>query len=923
MPGRVTAKYHGRAIGNCAVNHTIDVNSVKAAARGRWAEILQAVGGLTAEQCNPRKHQPCPHCGGRDRFRAFNDVAETGGAICNQCHRDGGDGFATLQWLTGKRFPEVLRDLAGFLGVAIDAADNRPINIVAEVARVKRVPVEALIRFGAVAVKQGKKVVARVPMFDAVGKKVSHIDLTPTAKGWYAKGKPAGVFLPGRKPNRGETWIIVEGVKDAAALVGLGYVAAGLPTSSMATKFVELFRGVAVIIVPDLGTAGQRGANLTASRLHGVAASVRIARLPGEIVARAGADVRDILQGTGGEHAVRRAIEFAKDWQPPAPDGAGSEQREIELTLQEHRVVTDVLPALAELGWTLQPQADHLRIYQRGGALVHVVTDASPVAAIDMPDNTRRIRPLPAVLLRERITAAVRLYHDVETAEGFVRRYDRPPEWLVAMLHQRGEYPRDVRPLAGVITAPTMRPDGSILQHPGYDAETGLLVELSGEWPLVPERPTRDDAVRAGGELIDVVRDFPYVGPAHRSGWLAFVLTLLARPGFRGPAPLFLVDANTRGSGKSLAADAAGMIATGQRLPRKTWASDDDEIRKTITATALEALPVVLLDNVAGRLGSPSFDAALTATTWSDRILGQSATTGTLPLTTIWVATGNNIALEADTARRTLLTRLESPEEHPEERTGFAHPDLLAWVSNERRRLAVAGLTILRAYVAAGRPDQNLPPWGSFDAWSNLVRQAIVWAGLADPAETRAIVREADRSVELLGLIHDALEEADAGRGVTTAEIVRLLEPHSRTDASDPYPILRAAVAEICGSKIDARRLGIELRKHLGRVWKGRRLEREDDSHGKVARWRVVDLRGPAGPAGTFSPSNAGDPHTASPDVAEMHAYQAMPERPEISPHIPALPARLCPCCRSSVHLLAGASGRLWCRECEVEVVTP
>lgn len=904
------------------MNNTIDVNSVKAAARGRWGEILQAVGGLTAEQCDPRKHQPCPRCGGVNRFRVFGDVAETGGAICNQCHRNGGDGLATLKWLTGKPFPEVLRDVAGFLGVALDAADKRPVDIVADTARAKRMPVEAFKLFGAVAAKRGKAVVARVPMFDAAGEAISHFDLTPTAKGWYAKGKPAGVFLPGRKPSSGETWIIVEGAKDAAALVGLGYVAAGLPTSSMATKFVELFRGVAVIIVPDLDTAGQHGANLTASRLHGVAASVRIARLPGEIVARDGADVRDILQGAGGEHAVRRAIEFAKNWQPPAPDGAGSEQREIELTLQEHRVVTDVLPALAELGWTLQPQADHLRTYQRGGALVHVVTDASPVAAIDMPDDARRIRPLPAVLLRERITAAVRLYHDVETAEGIARRYDRPPEWLVSMLHQRGEYPRDVRPLTGVITAPTMRPDGSILQKSGYDAETGLLVELSGEWPSVPERPTREDAVRAADELLDVVRDFPFVGPSHRSGWLAFVLTLLARAAVRGPAPLFHIDANAPGSGKSLAADAASIIATGKRLPRKTWSSKDDEIRKTITAVALEALPVLLLDNVAGRLGSPSLDAALTATSWTDRILGTSQTTGTLPLSTVWVATGNNVALEADTARRTLFMRLESPVENPEERTDFAQANLLEWVAHKQRRLVVAGLTILRAYVVAGRPDQQLTPWGSFEAWSALVRGAIVWAGLADPAETREIVRDADRSAEQLRLIHAGIAEIDPqGDGVTTAEIVRLVEHPMRPDDVDDHPALRAAVAEVCGGRVDARRLAVVLRNFVGRVAGGRKLLKETDKHLKLVRWRVVPA-GSAGSAGSiFLPSRATPATNLDESAACVH--DADLGLLETAPADPANPARVCPRCHSSANIQAGASGRLWCDECELEVVTP
>ncbi|MCG7754948.1 hypothetical protein, partial [Flavihumibacter cheonanensis] len=91
-----------------------------------------------------------------------------------------------------------------------------------------------------------------------------------------------------------------------------------------------------------------------------------------------------------------------------------------------------------------------------------------------------------------------------------------------------------------------------------------------------------------------------------------------------------------------------------------------------------------------------------TATEWSGRILGLSKTVSA-PLTPTWFVTGNNISFVGDTCRRVLPIRLDPRVERPEERE-FRHPDLLHFISQERPRLLVAALTVLRGFVLAGRP---------------------------------------------------------------------------------------------------------------------------------------------------------------------------------------------------------------------------
>src|SRR5215813_1272359 len=99
----------------------------------------------------------------------------------------------------------------------------------------------------------------------------------------------------------------------------------------------------------------------------------------------------------------------------------------------------------------------------------------------------------------------------------------------------------------------------------------------------------------------------------------------------------------------------------------------------------------------------------------------------------VWLASGNNMQFQGDVARRVVPIALDPKMERPEERTDFKHNPLLPWVEQERPRLTIAALTILKAYFTASCPAQDIAPLGSFEAWSNLVRQALIWADEADP----------------------------------------------------------------------------------------------------------------------------------------------------------------------------------------------
>lgn len=506
------------------------------------------------------------------------------------------------------------------------------------------------------------------------------------------------------------------------------------------------------------------------------------------------------------------------EWDPPPPPKPRRKPR-IIIRTAEHEVVDDAIAALAKVDG----------VFCRGQLLVHVVTDASKLAGVIHPGGMSRIVPLGVAGIRDRLTVAAEWLSLKEKKGELEEAPAHPPAWAAPAVESRKSWPR-LRYLEGIVESPVLRPDGTLIEQKGYDEPTGLLCLPNTKYPAAPASPTKEQALAAANQLLEVVGDFPFKTDAHRAAWLAGVLTPLARYAFRGPSPLFLMDANVRGAGKSLLADVTGEIVSGRPMPRTPQALDETEEIKRITAIALEGDRLLLIDNINKPLGSGALDTVLTGTIWSERILGKSEKVS-LPLLTVWYGTGNNITFKGDTARRCLHIRLDSDLEKPETREGFKHPDLLAWVHENRPRLVMAALTMLRGYCAAGRPAVGLKPWGSFEGWSTLVRNVIVWCGLADPGETRAELDEVDTDANMLadlvaGWADLNLHVAPGQRGFTVAQALEAL----RTDEGEKrFTRLRSALAEMCphppGQLPTAKKVGSALRRFRGRVVAGQKLQ--------------------------------------------------------------------------------------------------
>ena len=344
---------------------------------------------------------------------------------------------------------------------------------------------------------------------------------------------------------------------------------------------------------------------------------------------------------------------------------------------------------------------------------------------------------------------------------GFDRRGDEvrldAPKWVAEMIYGLGEWPT-FREIRQVTAAPFLRPDGSVGGlKPGYDAESKVWADVPEGLVPSPENPTDEEARVAIQKLLNVVDEFPFESPASKAVFVSAVLTIPARRHIAGAVPLFVVDASKSGSGKTLLARVIAMIGTGTDQGLANSGANEAEFRKAITSFLLSGQPVMILDNQVGKLGGEALDRLLTSGKWMDRLLNHNLVV-TLKNDIVTIVTSNNSQIVGDTGRRSLAIRLVPECEYPEYRE-FQRTDLLRHVQRHRSELALAAITILRWQIVRGYPETKVfdritddgqvvqspvGSFGSFEAWSRLVRQAVIQLGLPDPVRTQSAIREID-----------------------------------------------------------------------------------------------------------------------------------------------------------------------------------
>jgi len=507
---------------------------------------------------------------------------------------------------------------------------------------------------------------------------------------------------------------------------------------------------------------------------------------------------------------------------------------------------------------TLATKAEELLIsakvpvYQRSGTLVRPIIETVD-ASHGRKTKIATLKTLDTIYMRDilgRHAIWVKQTKDDATEDGGKKKktttpVDPPTAVASTVLARVGDW--KLPTIAGVISTPTMRPDGSLLIEQGYDEATRLLLVEPPAMPAIPDKPTKEDALAALRLIEELLTGFPFVDGIARAVALSGFITPVVRGAFP-VAPLHAGRAPTAGSGKSYLWDIVAANAIGQLMPVMSTGASTEETEKRLGSALMKSQPLIAIDNISGELGGDALCQAIERPVVDIRVLGKSENVRIEARGTSLFATGNNFTIVGDVCRRVITCNLDAEMEQPEFRQFDFDPVEMVLV--DRGKYIAAALTICRAYIIAGRPDRA-PRLASFEGWSDTVRSALVWLGQVDPVLSMDNAKEEDpERLELMGMM-EAWEKAIGMDSPSRVKLAIVLLKGAATtrgnegsELEPTHPELHAALAEVylrsTGGKRgqpDARMLGLWLRRFKGRVVDGKRFCSQSNTKGGSEWW--------------------------------------------------------------------------------------
>ena len=321
-----------------------------------------------------------------------------------------------------------------------------------------------------------------------------------------------------------------------------------------------------------------------------------------------------------------------------------------------------------------------------------------------------------------------------------------PPSKYVNILLDKGEYIH-IPQLCGVARQPYFFGDFQFSNREGYDFSSGIFGAFRAEDFILPETPTLEQARQALGELKNLLSEFRFQSQRDLDAALAAMFTAVVRPSLPA-APMFHVRAPQIASGKSYLCNLLAAFAGPGSPSASAFPENQEESQKLVFSLLMDSPAVVIFDNLTGDLlPYTSLCSALTEESIQGRILGVSKT-ARVSTKTFFLSSGNNVGPVKDMTRRTVVICLNPQTELASDRDFKFDP--LSMVKSRRSHYVSLVLTVINAWLAFGRPMTNCRKLASYDRWSEMTRQPLMWLGVSDPAAGLYTAQEDDPEKQML-----------------------------------------------------------------------------------------------------------------------------------------------------------------------------
>jgi putative DNA primase/helicase len=463
--------------------------------------------------------------------------------------------------------------------------------------------------------------------------------------------------------------------------------------------------------------------------------------------------------------------------------------------------------------------SEYPELHEQSAAMLRAVAAANRpvyvfaggVYRINTVEGTARLQPLDVPALRHEVSAAVQCTRSAKQPDGNYKQVSTfPPKEVIADALASGCYPFPT--LDSICRHPTMS-NGRLLNTNGYNAATRLYIDGALPELKVSDKPTPIQATEALAMLSDLLSDFQFADTASYANTLALLLTLAIRPAIAGPVPVFVIQAPTPGTGKSLLASIIYELVTGTSLPMIPEIRNPDEMQKSLFAMVSDMPDALCLDNINSGLDSAALASTLTADVLKSRVLGKSEMRE-IPVRTVFVITANNPVMSNELVRRCASISLQPTQERPWERTGFKHPNIHTYVKEHRTQLLQAVFTVVRYWYAKGCPKPKGKPLGSFEDWYRVIGGILAAVGCTDLLGNRdEFYTNTDTVSGAWQTFVEAWDKAYPIGGVTTKDLV-------------PLALNAEVIDEGRSDKGTQTALGRALSKNTGRIYSGYQIKR-------------------------------------------------------------------------------------------------